>query len=188
MARPHKMFTLNDEQRALIEDNIMLFYKCFHKLKDKYQSLSHDDIWDCCTEAAVKVAHDLDEKKGKYSTLLFIAAERNVLKQIRYYDFECRKGTKENISLDYDYSSGDGNGDEFLERYVGLTDDYEFINTELLSKMFAVLTKREKEVMYKFIFLEMNRSEIAKEEGISQQSVGRHVISAKEKMKKEYEL
>jgi len=187
------MFQLNDEQRELIEDNILLFYKCFHKLKNKYTFLSEDEIWDCCTEAAVKVAHDLDEKKGKYSTLLFVAAQRNVLKQLRYYDFDCRKGIKTNYSIDF--MQGNRSGDrvnaadekeDMLERYLGTEDNLEFIENDAIERMFSLLGKREREVMYKIIIEDITRVDIAREWGVRPQTVNAYVASAKEKIRKVY--
>lgn len=188
MARPRKEFTLNDKQRTLIEDNMLLFYKCIHKLKNKYHTISYDEIWDCCTEAAVKVAYDFDEKKGKYSTLLFVAAERNVLKRIRYYDFDCRKGSKGNLSLDYEYSENEESGENFAERYLGIEDDHEFIENDVAKRMFSVLGKREKEVMHKIIIEDIARSDIAKEWGVKLKTVNTYVDSARKKIRKAYKL
>ena len=185
MAKPRKDFKLNDKQRELIEDNILLFYKCFHKLREKYDSLSDDEVWDCCTEAAVKVAHSLDEKKGKYSTLLYIAAERNVLKRIRYYDFESRKGSKSNMSLDYEYGEDNEKGDQFANRYLGVNDNYDFINIE---SVLSVLNEREKEVVYRLVILDLEKQEIAKELGISPQSVSYSLNTAAKRVRKAFEL
>ena len=188
MARPHKEFTLNDKQRTLIEDNMLLFYKCIHKLKNKYHTISYDEIWDCCTEAAVKVAYELDEKKGKYSTLLFVAAERNVLKRIRYYDFDCRKGSKSNFSLDYEYSENEENGENFAERYLGIEDDHDFIENDYAEKLFSVLGNREREVMRKIIIEDIARIDIAREWGVKQKTINHYVDTARKKIRKAFNL
>ena len=185
MARPRKEFTLNDKQRDLIEDNMMLFYKCFHKLKNKYHSLSEEEIWDCCTEAAVKTAYEIDEEKGKYSTLFYIASERNVLKRIRYYDFDCRKGSKVNISLDYEYSKDNEKGDQFANRYLGVKDNHDSLDVETI---LSVLNEREREILYRLCILDLEKKEIAKELGISTQSISYFLKTAAKKVRKVFEL
>ena len=186
MPPPVKMFNLNDKQRELIEDNILLFYKCFHDLREKYVFLSEEEVWDCCTEAAVKSAYDLDEKRGKYSTILYLAADRNALKLLRYYDFECRKGSKTNISLEYEYSKDQETGDKFAERYLGAKDKHTFIENDAIERLFddSKLNKREREVMRKIVIEDMARVDIANEWGIRPQTVNKYVATAKEKIKK----
>ena len=188
MPPPIKVFVLNDKQRELIEDNMLLFHKCFHKLKGNYSFLNDDDIWDCCTEAAVKVAYSLDEKKGKYSTLLYIAAEKNAMKRVRYYDVGCRKGSKFNVSLDYELGENGEDTETFADRYLGVNDKYDFIETDAIEKAFNVLKDREREIMHKIVFDDIARVEIAKEWGVRPQAVNRYVASAKEKLRKVYKL
>ena len=60
MPPPRKVVVLSDEQRQLVEDNILLMYKCWKEMKAKYRFLDKDDLYDCCTEAAVNAASSLD--------------------------------------------------------------------------------------------------------------------------------
>lgn len=194
MPPPIKEFVLNDEQRELIENNMGLLYKCFHRLKGKYHFLDETEVWDACTEAAVTTAYNLDKEKGKYSTLLFVAANRNALKRVRYHDYGCRKGSKFDFSIDF--MSGNRSGDrvssadekeDMLERYLGVEDNHDFIDKDVVDRVFSVLDQREKMIMYKFVIEEKQRKDIAKEIGLSPQQTGRLIILAKEKIKEKME-
>ena len=177
MPPPRKVFVLNDEQRQLVEDNILLMYKCWEDMKKKYSFMNTDDLYDCCTEAAVNAASSLDVKKGKYSTLLYVAAERNVLKLIRYWDFECRKNTMKSMSLDYFHDSD--KSESFANRYLGVEDSHDWISRDEVDRLLSVLNEKERDVIYKRYVLGLSREEISKEYG----GVGRWITLAKKKIR-----
>ena len=68
---------------------------------------------------------------------------------------------------------------------------YGFIDKEetigLINKAFSVLTEREKKIMYKFVFKEMQKKDIAEEIGMSPMTVGRAINSATEKIRSRIE-
>ena len=185
MPRPHKVFVLNDEQRQLVEDNILLLYKCWDKMKVKYRFMDKDELYDCCTEAAMNTAVNLDAKKGKYSTLLYVAAERNVLKRIRYWDRECRKNTMKSMSLDYYYSDEESSlVESFTNRYLGVEDAHEWLANAETERLLSVLNEKERDIIYKLYVLGMRRGEVAEEYGMTRRGIEYHINAAKEKMRK----
>ena len=182
----NEKFTLNNEESAMIEENFKLVYAGWHRLKQKYPFLDESELYDACIDAIIYAVRNYDESKGTLSNLFFINAKSNALKNMEYWNAKKREGTKLNFSIDYNFENS-GEEESFIDHYLGVEDKYGFIDMDVIKKMFSVLTKREKEIMYKFVFEEMQKKEIADDIGVSPNTVGRDIIAAKEKIKSKLE-
>lgn len=178
-------FKISEKESAIIEENFNLIYKCWRNLQHRYGFLDETDLYDSCIDAAIYAARKYDETKGKFSTLFYVAAKKEALKKLRYWDTKARKGTKFNLSLDYQFDNE--NKDEFIDKYLGIEDKYGFIDNDVVERIFSVLNDREKLIMYKFVIEGMERKDIAKEIGLSPQQTGRIIIIAKEKIRSKLE-
>ena len=188
--RRNEKFVLSDAEAKMIEDNFKLVYKGWHHLRQKYPFMDDAELYDCCIDAIIYVARTFDESRGKISTLFYVNAESNAKKQMDYWNAKKREGTKLNFSIDYNFENS-GDDESFIEHYLGVEDEYGFIDKEetigLINKAFSVLTEREKKIMYKFVFKEMQKKDIAEEIGMSPMTVGRAINSATEKIRSRIE-
>ena len=176
-------FVLSDEEAKAIEENFKLVYKGWHHLKEKYPSLDESELYDCCIDAIVYTSRHFDESKGKFSTLFFVNAKSNALKRMDYWNTEKRKG----INYSTEFLLGGEDEESFIDRYLGIEDEYEFMDQEIIESIFSVLTKREKVVMYKYIFEEKSKKAIAKELGWYPMAVGREINEAMKKLESRME-
>ena len=179
----NEKFTLNNEESAMIEENFKLVYAGWHRLKQKYPFLDESELYDACIDAIIYAVRNYDESKGTLSNLFFINAKSNALKNMEYWNAKKREG---NFSINENFENS-GEEESFIDHYLCVEDEYGFIDMDVIKRMFSVLTKREKEIMYKFVFEEMQKKEIADDIGVSPNTVGRDIIAAKEKIKSKLE-
>lgn len=171
--------TLTAEQSQLVEDNIKLAYKCFNKFKDKYSFLEEEAIYDCCIEGIVNSARLWDKDKGSFSTLVFIAAERNVLKHIKYLNNPKRKGFVQSL----DDTLGDER-ESVLERFFGQEDEYRILDRDFIERCFSVLSKKEQGMVYRYFFLNETQKEVGDHYNCDKRLVNWYVQRAIVKMRK----
>ena len=171
--------TLTAEQSQLVEDNIKLAYKCMSKLKNKYTFIEEEAIYDSCIEGIVNSARLWDKDKAEFSTLVYTAAERNVLKHIKYMNSPKRKGFVQ--SLD---DTLDDERETVLERFFGQEDEYRILNRDFIERCFSVLSKKEQDIVYRYYFLNEAQGDIGKDYNYSKNLVSWYVRGAIKKMRK----
>lgn len=169
-----------------IEDHLGIARKVafqhYRYLKDKY---TYDEILSVAYEGLIKAANSFDESKGfKFTSYAFptiVGAVKRMVRDDKWYFI--KRGVKnEMLSLNFVIDN-----DNNIEMQDTLADEENIeealVNSVLVSELFKLLTKKEKQVMYLYYYNNLSQKEISKCTGMSQSNVSRIMTSALKKMK-----
>lgn len=160
-------------RNQLIEDNINLVYSVISKHYPGF--IKDEDIVQCGMMGLVKAANKWDESKSSFSTYAFTS----ILNEIRM-EFRKRCRQPKTLSLDYEYSSKDGDSTTLADVLVGDL-DVDYVDTvPVCNKL------KPKELMVFKLLKEGNSgSDIARMIGMTRQNVNKYVRKIRALIKEE---
>ena len=171
-------YTLTDEQKKLVEDNIPLAY--FLAKKINHPHIEYDDAVQLALLGFCKAARLYDPEKSKFITLASLAAHHTIQMEERKYMNEVAKRIHSGRSLDsnvFEHGCGDG----FSPFHEIIPDPRQDtyrqaearIALERVDSFMRSLSNRDRAVFNYHVLSDMTQQEIADRTGLSQSYVSR---------------
>lgn len=170
---------LTPREQHLVEEYSMMAFKLISVWYEKYPFLGYDDIHDRCIQSLINAARVYDPEKGNFSTLLYRVVERRMINGVRDLNAKKRKGIV--VSMQAKLID---DGSQY-EELIGIDDNYEFINKDLISYAYSFLSERELSIIKMAYIENITQQEIADRLSISQVHVSRVARKAIQKLRKE---
>lgn len=159
-------------------------WRYFKSIKNKY---SYDEIESAAFLGLVKASKKFDENKGvKFLTYASTVVENEIKMSFRDDKWLFIKRGAPNNILSLNYIIDPDNNTEMQDILVEENEIEEnIVNLILVERLFKVLDKREKEIIYLYIFKEKPQRDIAKMFNISQSYTSRIIKNSLKKMRNE---
>lgn len=170
-------YTLTDEQRKLVEDNIPLAH--FLARQIAHPHIEYEDTVQLALLGFCKAARLYDPGKSKFTTLASLAAQHTIQMEERKYRHEVAKKIYHGKSLDSEaYLEQDGSATSFHELiHDPRQDTYRQAEARMALKKVASfrasLNKRDRGVFDCYILSGMTQQEAAAKVGLSQSYLSR---------------
>lgn len=170
-------YTLTDEQKKLVEDNIPLAY--FLAKKITHLHIEYDDAVQLALLGFCNAARLYDPEKSKFTTLASLAARHTIQMEERKYMHEVAKRIHESKSLDSNVCfEHDGSTSPFHELvYDPRQNTYKqaeaLIILDEVNKFKASLNTRDRVIFEECILADMNQQDVADKLGLSQSYISR---------------
>jgi RNA polymerase sigma factor (sigma-70 family) len=164
---------LTKEQQELAAENIRLTTELIKRNIGR-SKLTYDEVYDASIDALISSAiHFKTELGYKFSTLYFIAGDKEIKKKLRNRKTKKRDG--KTISLTFE-----------MNNLLDYHDDYSFFNKESirLALKNSGLNEKEMNCIYLYFYRNMSQNKTAKALGISQAHVGRLIDKGISKLRK----
>lgn len=179
------MQRLNDEQQALIEDNIRLAYYMARKWSANLppRKIDEEEVQSLCTLALCKAAAAFKKEKGvKFATFAARCMDNEVLM--------CLRKMKNNwmiISLEHAINEDQDGNCLTLEDILSTPNDLmeEWMIKETLPLLLDALNERERSIMDRIYFQEEPQRTVGADLGLSQSYISRIRKNALKNMHKE---
>lgn len=157
-------------------------FEYYRRSQEKY---TYDELESTAYMGLIKAVNNFDESKGfKFSTYAIPTIKGEVQRMFREDKwYFVRRGVPQEM-LSVNFVIDPANNIEMQDILEDQEDVEEnSINSVLVSELFKLLTKREKQVMYLYYYMDLSQSEISKNTGISQPHVSRIIINSLKKMR-----
>lgn len=169
-------YTLTDEQKKLVEDNIPLAHLIAHRVIHPH--IEYDDAVQLALLGFCKAARLYDPEKAKFTTLASLAAQHTIQMEERKYRNEMAKQIYSGRSLDSDIFEQDFGCYPLHETIPDPRQDtYKQaeakIALERVDSFMRSLNTRDKAVFNYHVLSDMTQKEIADRTGLSQSYVSR---------------
>ena len=169
-------YTLTDEQKKLVEDNIPLAYSVAKRVCHPH--IEYDDAVQLALLGFCNAARLYNPEKGKFATLAFLAAKHTIQIEERKYRNEIAKAVYSGRSIDLDIFDQDFDCYSLYELIPDPRQDtYKQAEERIvLEKVFTFmrsLNSRDKDVFKYRVLFDMTQQEIADRTGLSQSYVSR---------------
>lgn len=171
-------YTLTDEQKKLVEDNIPLAYLVVKRIYHPH--IEYDDAVQLALLGLCQAARIYEPERGKFTTLAYLAAQHTIQREERKYRHEVAKRIYAGSSLDSNVFAygGDDGFSPFHELIPDPRQDtYKQaearIALEKVGSFMRSLNSRDKAVFKYHVLFDMTQQEIADRTGLSQPSVSR---------------
>ena len=169
-------YTLTDEQKKLVEDNIPLAYSVAKRVCHPH--IEYDDAVQLALLGFCKAAHLYKPEKGKFTAIACLAAKHTIQIEERKYRNEIAKAVYCSRSIDsdiFEQDSGCCNLHELIPdpRQDTYKQAEERIVLEKVGTFMRSLNSRDKDVFKYRVLFDMTQQEIANRTGLSQSYVSR---------------
>ena len=158
-------------------------FEYYRKLQEKY---TYDELESTAYMGLIKAANNFNESKGfKFSTYAIPTIRGEISRMCRDDKWHFKKRGVPHEMLSLNVVVGKDNNIEIQDILEDQEDIEEnLINSILVSQFYKLLTKREKQVVYLYYYMNLSQTEIAKNIEISQAHVSRIITDSLKKMKK----
>ena len=169
-------YTLTDEQKKLVEDNIPFAYLLAKRIYHPH--IEYDDAVQLALLGFCNAARLYKPEKGKFATLAFLAAKHTIQIEERKYRNEIAKAVYCSRSIDSDIFEQDSGCYNLHELIPDPKQDTykqaeERIVLEKVGTFMRSLNSRDKDVFKYRVLFDMTQQEIADRTGLSQSYVSR---------------
>lgn len=178
------MKILTKEQQKMIEDNIGLVYK-FCQTKDIISSFEFDDAVQIASIGLIKAILSYDKDKGGLSTYAYLCMHTEFLMALRnnkHRKLGYMQSLNEPVNMPKENSKN-----VYLEDLISdRLDLCDFILAKLnLELAYSKLSKRDKEIIDRFVLEGQNQQDIAKELKLAQPTISRIIRKFKNTLKED---
>ena len=158
-------------------------FEYYRKLQEKY---TYDELESTAYMGLIKAANNFNESKGfKFSTYAIPTIRGEISRMCRDDKWYFIKRGVPQTMLSLNAVIGCEENTEMQDILENQEDvEGNLINSILISELFELLTKREKQVMYLYYYMHLSQTEIAKNIECSQAHVSRIITDSLKKMKK----
>lgn len=166
------MKILTKEQQKMIEDNIGLVYK-FCQTKNIVSSFEFDDAIQIASIGLIKAILSYDKDKGGLSTYAYLCMHTEFLIALRNNKHR-KLGYMQSLNEPVNMSKEDSKNVYLEDLISDKLDLCDFILAKLnLELAYSKLSKRDKEIIDRFVLEGQNQQDIAKELKLAQPTISR---------------